>query len=130
MNLCKECIHEAVCSRYAATGGYMLSCVHFIRRSTPRDENGCIAASRLPMLQDEIGVVLTREEWGTVRARLTHAVEENRNAAFAWEHYCKDPQMAAENAKLYSDYAEGIAAILAQIEAALDGPEPKEKSDG
>ena len=126
--MCERCIKQEVCSRYAATGGHLLSCVHFIERSAPRDENGCIAAVRLPMLDDEIAVVLTREQWRTVQQRMEFAANEDKVKAYWWANCCADKQMGEANSGCYMAQAEASAAILEKIVAALAWPErPKEE---
>ncbi len=129
MLLCDRCIHEAVCGICAATGGRMRSCVHFIESSTQPDENGCIATPRLPRIQDEIAVTLTREQWCNVQACMETSRDENKSRVYMWERFCADPQMAAENAALYRGYAEGAVAILAIIEEALNPSEPQKEGN-
>lgn len=122
--MCDRCIKQEVCSKYAATGGHMISCVHFIGRSAPRDENGCIAAPRLPMVTDEIAVVLTREQWQAVQIRMEFAVADDRAKAYWWANCCASREMGEENSRLHTAQAEASAAILEKIVAALDWPEP------
>lgn len=129
MDLCKDCIHRDVCGKCTVTGGHIIKCVHYIPRSTQPDENGCIKVPRLPQLQDEIAVTLTREEWATVQAHVRFHVDHYKNQAYFWEHFCKDPQMAAESGKMYRGYAEGAAAILAKIEEAVDWTEPQKENE-
>lgn len=119
--MCDKCLCRLVCSKHLATGGNMVSCVHFVHTNTPRDENGGVPALRVPMAADEIAIVLTREQWDVVKAWLEFGDNYHTGKACQWQNTCADLAMKSEQVRKHLASAATAAAVLSRIVAAFNG---------
>lgn len=70
--------------------------------------------------EDEIAIVLTREQWGVVKAWLEFGDNYHTGKACQWQHTCADPLMKNEQVRKNLTSAATAAAVLARIVAAFN----------